>query len=75
MQRLMRRPSSWGDAERARRPRVDLHLVEVVDAAPAHGRLPVGVLLHPDDGVERLAEQQCRAHVRRTRSTTGSRPR
>ena len=50
MQRLIRRPSSCGDAERSRRPRVDLHAVEVVDAAAPQRGLPVGVLLHPDDG-------------------------
>ena len=41
----MRRPVLVGDAERAGRPRVDLHEVEVLDAAPAQRGLPVGVLL------------------------------
>ena len=49
--------------ERPCGPRVDLHLVEVLDAAPAHRRLPVGIRLHAEDGGERLAEQQRRAHA------------
>ena len=51
-------------AERSRRPRVDLHAVEVVDAASAERGLPLGVLLHPDDGHDRLAEEQRGAHAR-----------
>ena len=51
------------DAERARGPRVDLHEVEVVDAPPPHRRLPLGVLLHRHDRLERLAEQQRRPHA------------
>ncbi len=50
--------------ERSRGPRVDLHLVEVFDAATPHRRLPVGILLDADDGGERLTEQERRAHAR-----------
>src|SRR4051794_3135890 len=44
-------------------PRVELHLREVVDAARAHGVLPLFVLHHGGDGVQRLLEKQRRTHV------------
>ena len=50
MQRLMRRPSSCGDAEVAGRPRVDLHLVEVVMPRRRIAACQSGCSLHADDG-------------------------
>src|SRR5439155_14358445 len=50
--------------EGTRRPWVDLHEVEVLDAAAAQRGLPFGVLLHAHDGRQRLAEEQRRPHPR-----------
>ena len=60
-------------AEGPRRPRVDLHRVEVLDAAPAHGRLPLGVLLHGHDGGEATPRTAARAGRRVTSVTVRAR--
>ena len=52
------------DPERSRGPRIDLDAIEVVDAPASERGLPVGVLLHADDGRERLAEQERGPHTR-----------
>ena len=63
MQREMRRPSSALVAEHARRPRVDLHRVEVGDAALARARRRIGVFLRREDRVHRLGHEQRGPHA------------
>ena len=40
----------------ARRPGIDLDVLEVLDAAPSHGRLPVRILLCDPDRVDHVGE-------------------
>ncbi len=54
-------PFFVGHAEGSCRPRVDLHGCKVLDAAHAHGGLPLDVLLYRHDGGEGLLEQQARS--------------
>ena len=52
-----------GQAEVARRPWVDLHLVEIGDAAVGHRLAKAVVLVQSDDGVERLLEAERGTHA------------
>ncbi len=47
-----------GPPEVARRPGVDLDLIEVGDAPAPHGLLPIGVLAEGDDRAQRVVEQE-----------------
>ena len=57
MQRWARWPSGMlGVRVAAGRPGIDLDVLEVLDAAPSHGCLPIRVLLGDSDGVDHISE-------------------